>query len=76
MTFRKILFLFLAVSLFFTSCEKSTDSLSNAIPADANYVLHFDNKALIEKSKYDIFKNPTVQQGINVSKAIDRKSVV
>lgn len=70
MTFRKILFLFLAVSLFFTSCEKSTDSLSNAIPADANYVLHFDNKALIEKSKYDIFKNPTVQQGINVSKAM------
>jgi len=70
MTFRKILFLVLCISVFFTSCEKSTDSLSDAIPADANYVIHFDNKALIEKSKYDIFKNATVQQAVNMSKAM------
>jgi len=68
MNFKKILFAILAASFIFTSCKKSAD-LTDAIPADASYVVHFDMKSLIQKSEYDIFKNPTVQQGINMYKA-------
>lgn len=69
MNLRKVFFAVLMVSMIFTSCKKSSE-LSDAIPADANYVFHIDTKSLIEKSQYDIFKNPTVQQGINVAKAM------
>lgn len=69
MCLKKILFTILAISLIFTSCNKSGD-LSDAIPADANYVIHIDNKSLIEKSQYDIFSNSTVKQGINIYKVM------
>lgn len=68
MKITKILFYVSALSLIITSCSKSTE-LSDAIPADAGYIVHFNNQSLIEKSKYDIFQNPTIQQGINVYKA-------
>lgn len=65
MHFNRILFTILATLLIFTSCNQSSD-LSNAIPADANYILRIDTKSLVEKSQYDLFKNPTVQQGLNM----------
>jgi len=66
---QKIFFVVLAtLLLFITSCSKSTD-LSDAIPADATYIIHFDNHTLIEKSQYDIFQNPKIQQGVNFYKA-------
>lgn len=68
MNIQKLFFVVLALLLMTTSCNKSTD-LSDVIPADATYIIHLDNKALIEKSQYDIFQNPTVQQGINFYKA-------
>lgn len=71
MNIQKIFFAVLSLSLFITSCSKSTE-LSDSIPADAVYIVNFDNKALIEKSEYDIFQNPVVQQGINMYKAFLR----
>jgi hypothetical protein len=59
----------MAVSLIFTSCNKSTE-LTNAIPADASYVIHVNTKSLVEKSKYNVFSNETVKQGINMGKAL------
>lgn len=69
MILKKILFTLLAVVLVFSSCNKSSD-LSNAIPADASYVMHINAKSLIEKSQYDLFSNPTVKQGINMYKVM------
>lgn len=66
---QKILYALLAtLLLFITSCSKSTD-LSDAIPSDATYIVHMDNKTLIEKSQYNIFENSKIQQGINIYKA-------
>jgi len=69
MSLKKVFFAVIAVSMIFISCKKSSE-LSDAIPADANYVFHINTKSLIEKSQYDIFKNPTVQQGINMAKVM------
>lgn len=69
MNLTKVFSAILAVSMIFMSCKKSSE-LSDAIPADATYVFHVDTKSLIEKSQYDIFKNPTIQQGINMAKVM------
>lgn len=68
MNCRSFLLGILAVMLLFTSCSKS-DDLTNAIPNDAAYVVYIDNEALIKKSEYDIFKNQTIERGINMAKA-------
>lgn len=64
----KILLSFLATVLLLASCGKS-DDLATAIPADAVYVLNVNSKSIVDKSDYNIFKNQTVQQGINMLKA-------
>jgi len=65
------LFFAIAIVIFaFTSCEKSTKDLSNAIPADAGYIVHINTQSMIEKANYDIFKNVTVERGINMAKAM------
>lgn len=69
MSLKKILFTLLVVATVFSSCNRSSE-LSNAIPADASYVVHINTKSLIEKSQYDIFSNPTVKQGINMYKVM------
>ena len=69
MSLKKILFTLLVAVTVFSSCNQSSD-LSNAIPADASYVVHINTKSLIEKSQYDIFSNPTVKQGINMYKVM------
>lgn len=70
MNFKKILYIFLSsIFLIFTSCNQSSE-LSDVIPADASYVVHVDVSSLIEKSQYDVFQNTTVQQGINMYKAL------
>lgn len=71
MKITKRLFYIAALLLAVTSCGKQTE-LSDAIPADAGYVIHLDNQSLIDKSRYDIFQNPTVQQGINLYKGFMR----
>ena len=68
MTLKKILFIFVSTILVLSSCDKTTD-VSDAIPADAKYVLYVNNKSLIDKSEYDVFQNQTVQRGINMAKA-------
>lgn len=68
MNFNKILFFTLSLVLIFSSCSNSNE-VSDAIPSDAKYVLHINNKSVIEKSEYDIFQNQTVQRGINLAKA-------
>lgn len=68
MNCKSILFGILAVMLIFTSCNKS-DDLTNVIPSDAVYIISVDNAALIKKSEYDIFKNQTIERGINMAKA-------
>lgn len=67
MNYTKIIFSFLAAVFMLASCGKSGD-IADAIPADAKYVISINSKSLVEKSDYDIFKNPTVQQGINMMK--------
>lgn len=69
MSLKKILFTLLVAVTVFSSCNRSSD-LSNAIPADASYVVHINTKSLIEKSQYDIFSNATVKQGINMYKVM------
>ncbi|NDW19153.1 DUF4836 family protein [Dysgonomonas sp. 216] len=65
------LFLVLATAVFaFSSCKKTTQDLADAIPADMGYVVHINTQSMIEKSNYDIFKNVTVQRGINMAKAM------
>jgi hypothetical protein len=54
--------------LFVTACNGSGESLTDTIPSDASYVVHVNMQSLIEKSQYDLFKNSTVQQGINMLK--------
>lgn len=61
--------LILAVSIF-SSCKKSSDSLAESIPAQSQSVTHINIESLIKKSNYDIFKNTTVQRGINMAKAM------
>lgn len=65
---KKLIFAVLTALLIVTSCSQSSD-LTNAIPADANYVVKVNTKSLIAKSQYDIFENQTVKQGINMYKA-------
>lgn len=69
MSLKKVLFTLLSAVLILASCSKSSD-LSNAIPADASYVMHINTKSLVEKSQYNIFENATVKQGINMYKVM------
>jgi hypothetical protein len=64
-------FLAIAVMLIaFASCKDSSDTLTNAIPADAIGVYHVDVQSLASKSNYDLFKNETVLRGINLAKGM------
>jgi hypothetical protein len=54
----------------FASCKKSSDALTNVIPADALGVYHVDVQSLVKKSNYDIFKNETVLRGVNLAKGM------
>ncbi len=68
--------LFIAVAIVmaaFASCKKSSQDLTNVIPADASYVMYVDMQSLISKSDYDIFENVTVSRGINMAKALFSK---
>lgn len=64
----KLIFLLvIAVGLF--SCSKSSNKLAESIPVGAQSVTYIDMEAIIKKSNYNIFENPTVQRGINMLKA-------
>lgn len=64
---KKLLVLLVGVVVIFASCSDSKDT-KDAIPADANYVISIDSKALVTKSEYDIFSNPMVQQMVSMYK--------
>ncbi|MDR1809952.1 MAG: DUF4836 family protein [Prevotella sp.] len=65
--------LFLAAAIIavaFASCKKKSSELANAIPVSAAYVACVDIQSIVTKSDYDIFKNETVQRGINLAKGM------
>ena len=70
MKITKLILVVTALTLAVVSCKKSSQDLTNAIPANAGYVVHINGKSIVEKSNYDIFKNVTVQRGINMAKAM------
>lgn len=67
MTGKGLFFTVLVALFIFTSCNGSKET-SDAIPADANYIVCVDAKSLVTKSEYDIFANPMIQQAIGMYK--------
>lgn len=53
---------------FFTSCKKSTDNLTNAIPASAITVIHIDTKALLQKADYKPLNNKIFKEALEEQK--------
>lgn len=65
---RHIILLIFSIALL-SSCSKSSDKLTESIPAGSQTVMHIDMESLIKKSNYNIFENATVKRGINMVKA-------
>lgn len=69
MNFKFLLSVAVATLLVFASCSKSSE-LTDAIPADASYIVYLNNHSLIDKSEYDIFANPQIKQGLDFYKGL------
>lgn len=64
------LYLILAITLLFTSCQKNDNTLIDLIPTNSSFVGYFDTKQMAEKADCNLFETPTVMQGINFAKAM------
>lgn len=70
MKITKLLFAIIATCVVLSSCNKSSDKLAQAIPANAMYVVNINTQSLVEKSAYNVFDNIAAKRGVSVAQAM------